>query len=73
VIPAPGLTVRNPETKLLLPPEGIDVPDDSYLWNRILNDGDVQIAKDNEPPPEAETPPAELTPPHDPLQGGEQE
>lgn len=41
VIPAPGRQVRNPETKLLLPADGIDVPDDSILWNRILRDGDV--------------------------------
>jgi len=39
--PAPGLRVRNPETKQLLPAEGIEVPDDSILWTRILNDGDV--------------------------------
>jgi len=41
VKPAPGLSVRNPDTKELLPPEGIDVPDDSILWNKLLNDGDV--------------------------------
>ncbi|MFX1674053.1 DUF2635 domain-containing protein [Paraburkholderia sp. A2WS-5] len=41
VKPAPGLSVRDPETKQLLPEEGIDVPDDSILWNKILNDGDV--------------------------------
>lgn len=39
--PAPGLQVRDPVTKLLLPEDGIDVPDDSILWNKILNDGDV--------------------------------
>lgn len=39
--PAPGLSVRDPETKQLLPADGIDVPDDSILWNKILNDGDV--------------------------------
>lgn len=41
VKPAPGLQVRNPADKQLLPPEGIDVPDDSILWTKILNDGDV--------------------------------
>ncbi|MBB3256865.1 hypothetical protein F4827_001710 [Paraburkholderia bannensis] len=41
VKPAPGLSVRNPETKQLLPADGIEVPDDSILWNKILNDGDV--------------------------------
>lgn len=41
--PAPGLSVRNPADKQLLPPEGIDVPDDDILWNKILNDGDVVL------------------------------
>jgi hypothetical protein len=41
VKPAPGLSVRDPETKQLLPADGIDVPDNSILWNKILNDGDV--------------------------------
>ncbi|AMU15139.1 MULTISPECIES: DUF2635 domain-containing protein [Burkholderia cepacia complex] len=41
VKPAPGLKVRDPHTKKLLPDDGIDVPDDSPVWNRILNDGDV--------------------------------
>ncbi|WP_429497027.1 DUF2635 domain-containing protein [Robbsia andropogonis] len=44
--PAPGLQVRDPMTKKLLPKEGIDVPDDSILWNRILNDGDVVLVDD---------------------------
>ncbi|NDV77120.1 DUF2635 domain-containing protein [Burkholderia cenocepacia] len=41
VKPAPGLKVRDPHSKKLLPDDGIDVPDDSPVWNRILNDGDV--------------------------------
>lgn len=41
VKPAPGLTVRSPETKQLLPAEGIEVPDDSILWNKLLSFGDV--------------------------------
>ena len=41
--PAQGLSVRDPETKQLLPVDGIDVPDDSILWNKILNDGDVVL------------------------------
>lgn len=41
VKPAPGLSVRDPDTKLLLPADGIDVPDDSIVWTKILNDGDV--------------------------------
>jgi hypothetical protein len=43
VKPAPGLQVRNPADKQLLPPEGIDVPDESILWTKILNDGDVVL------------------------------
>ncbi|WP_419692239.1 DUF2635 domain-containing protein [Burkholderia gladioli] len=41
VKPAPGLQVRDPFTKKLLAADGIEVPDDSPVWNRILNDGDV--------------------------------
>ncbi|VWD12209.1 hypothetical protein BLA18628_03282 [Burkholderia aenigmatica] len=41
VKPAPGLQVRDPHTKKLLPADGIEVPDDSPVWNRILNDRDV--------------------------------
>jgi len=43
VKPAPGLSVRNPADKQLLPPEGIDVPDGDILWTKILNDGDVVL------------------------------
>jgi hypothetical protein len=43
VKPAPGLSVRNPADKQLLPPEGIDVPDDSILWTKMLNDKDVVL------------------------------
>jgi hypothetical protein len=49
VKPAPGLKVRDPETKKLLPPEGIDVPDDSILWTKLLNHGDVVLVKDEKP------------------------
>ncbi|HDV6364647.1 TPA: DUF2635 domain-containing protein [Burkholderia cepacia] len=45
VKPAQGLKVRDPHTKKLLPDDGIDVPDDSPVWNRILNDGDVVRVK----------------------------
>lgn len=51
VKPAPGLRVRHPETKVLLPAEGIDVPDDSVVWNKILNDGDVVLAPSEEVKP----------------------
>lgn len=42
--PAPGLSVRNPADKQLLPPEGIDVPDGDIFWTKVLNDGDVVLA-----------------------------
>jgi hypothetical protein len=41
--PAPGLSVRDPDTKLLLPADGIDVPDNSILWTKMLNDKDVVL------------------------------
>jgi hypothetical protein len=46
VKPAPGLKVRHPVTKQLLPPEGIEVPEDDIFWNRAVNDGDV-VRADN--------------------------
>lgn len=54
VKPAPGLSVRNPADKQLLPPEGIDVPDDSILWTKILNDGDVVLVPAVKPVPAKE-------------------
>ncbi|WP_250865665.1 DUF2635 domain-containing protein [Caballeronia sp. INSB1] len=44
VKPAPGLLVRHPVTKQLLPDEGIEVPDGDIFWTRVLNDGDVVLA-----------------------------
>lgn len=41
VKPAPGLSVRDPVTKQLLPADGIDVPDGDIFWTRCLNDKDV--------------------------------
>jgi hypothetical protein len=46
VKPAAGLSVRDPLTKKLLPPEGIDVPDGDILWTKMHNDGDVVIILD---------------------------
>lgn len=43
VKPAPGLSVRDPATKRLLPEEGITVPDGDIMWTRALNDGDVVL------------------------------
>jgi Protein of unknown function (DUF2635) len=37
-----GLLVRDPVTRLLLPPEGAAVADSSY-WRRRVRDGDVEL------------------------------
>ncbi len=42
---APGLVIRDPITKQLVPPEGIDVPDGDLFWHRRLRDGDVLIVQ----------------------------
>jgi hypothetical protein len=50
VVPAQGLTVRDPVTRAVLPPEGDWKPRDTY-WERRLNDGDV---KEGKPPAAAQ-------------------
>lgn len=40
---APGLKIRDPDLKDLLPEEGRDVPDTDY-WQRRLRDEDVVLA-----------------------------
>ena len=42
VVPAPGLKIRDPDLKDLLPDAGRDVPNTDY-WQRRLRDGDVVI------------------------------
>ncbi len=42
VKPAPGLKIRDPDLKDLLPDEGRDVPETDY-WHRRLRDGDVVL------------------------------
>lgn len=44
VKPAPGLKVRDPVKKDLLPDDGREVPDVDLYWQRRLNDGDVVLA-----------------------------
>lgn len=44
VIPKKGLVVRDPRTRVPLPPEGAEVPDDVF-WHRRLRDGDVKAAE----------------------------
>ncbi len=43
VIPRPGLTVRDPDNRVPLPPEGAEKPRTGY-WLRRLQDGDVTLA-----------------------------
>lgn len=43
VVPNHGLTVRDPETRTPLPPEGAEKPRNGY-WLRRLQDGDVTLA-----------------------------
>lgn len=42
VQPAPGLVIRDPDLKDLLPVEGREVPDNDY-WHRRVLDGDVHL------------------------------
>ncbi len=42
VRPRPGLKVRDPYLKDLLPEEGREVPEDPY-WHRRLRDQDVEL------------------------------
>lgn len=39
-----GLAIRDPVTKMFIPPEGLDVPDGDPFWQRRLRDGDVSQA-----------------------------
>jgi hypothetical protein len=58
VKPAPGLIVRDPETREPLPPHGDWVPRTTY-WLRRLRDGDVSEAEPGgaaEPAPHPQTP-----------------
>lgn len=41
---APGMKIRDPDLKDLIPDDGRDVPDTDY-WRRRLRDGDVVEAK----------------------------
>ena len=43
VYPSPGLQTRDPVTKLLVPQEGIEVPDGDLFYAHRLRDGDVTL------------------------------
>lgn len=47
VKPAPGLKVRDPETKDYLPDEGREVGDFNLYYIRRLKDGDVVLVTDD--------------------------
>jgi hypothetical protein len=42
LIPKPGVKVRDPQTRLHLPPDGAEKSESSY-WLRRLRDGDVTV------------------------------
>lgn len=44
VLPAPGLTIRDPDLRDFLPAVGREVPDTDY-WHRRVSDGDVVAAE----------------------------
>jgi hypothetical protein len=45
VIPKPGLNFRDPHSLVRVPPEGMEVPDGSLEWARILADGDATLGE----------------------------
>lgn len=49
VKPAPGRLVRDPTTKIPIPANGKEVPENSF-WVRRLRDGDVEKAEPPAPP-----------------------
>lgn len=53
----PGAIIRDPQTRLALPAEGGEVPDNSF-WHRRLMAGDVVLVQDAE---RASAPVAPLT------------
>jgi len=44
VKPAPGLKIRDPDLKDLIPDEGRDVPETDY-WHRRIRDNDVVLVQ----------------------------
>ncbi|WP_454825395.1 DUF2635 domain-containing protein [Paraburkholderia xenovorans] len=54
VKPAPGLKIRDPELKDLIPDEGRNVSADDLYWHRRLRDGDVVLVETTGAPAAAE-------------------
>lgn len=56
---APGLKVRDPRTRALIPDEGTETPDGDLVFAKLLEWGDVVVAERPEPSapaPEAASP-----------------
>lgn len=49
VKPAPGLKIRDPELKDLIPDDGREVSADNLYWHRRLRDGDVVLVETQPP------------------------
>lgn len=43
IYPTPGLVVRDPVKRDVVPESGREVPDDDVFWQRRLADGDVSL------------------------------
>ncbi|TAM50227.1 MAG: DUF2635 domain-containing protein [Paraburkholderia sp.] len=54
VKPAPGLKIRDPELKDLIPDEGREVAADDLYWHRRLRDGDVVLVETSDAPAEVQ-------------------
>ncbi len=42
-VPKPGLTPRDPRTTLIVPPEGVLVPEFDPYWQGLARFGDVEL------------------------------
>lgn len=54
VKPAPGLKIRDPELKDLIPDEGREVAADNLYWHRRWRDGDVVLVETSDARAEAQ-------------------
>jgi hypothetical protein len=77
--PAAGLQVRDPRTRALIPPEGIEVDETNLAFHRLWLDGDMttepvkQTLARSEPAAAADPAPAEppAAPPTEPVEDAE--
>lgn len=56
----PNAIIRDPHTKVPLPAEGAEVPDDHIHWNRMLIDGSCVRCEEPASPPVVNAPIAPL-------------